>query len=404
MTDHHEQPRAKDYLELEGLRGFLVLSVAVEHSYEVLKYAGNGGIWRLAPYQRLHSFDEYIVRTILALAEGFGAVLVFFAVSGFVLAHALTKRSEALFTAGPGMSGSGRLKDQYRYLGLQRFFRIFPLHWTVLFLIAACLPFIEPAVSTYASDFYNAYQTRVPVREELLGFVFFSNLSNPPTWSLFHETWPLVAFPLLLLLLDRLRDVASQILFLVILFMAGLATQLWLDVSWLRNPFLFLSLFVGGAVAYKHQEALRKIKMGPPLLYWLALSSVRMVPIGFQNAYIWFWMGAFALLLLSAVISAGNNAVSGRVLRSRVMVWLGTRSYGIYILHFPVNYLISTEVLKHAPESILNLHAVATGTFIAAASILTTALICGFAVYPFESYWQQLRQKITSPRERTPAH
>jgi peptidoglycan/LPS O-acetylase OafA/YrhL/lysophospholipase L1-like esterase len=97
---------------------------------------------------------------------------------------------------------------------------------------------------------------------------------------------------------------------------------------------------------------------------WATLEGER--PLLYRGG---FWVTEIAALVLitCAVASARHRSIVGRLLSFRPLVFVGTISYGVYLWHWPVDVVITTERL-HASMFVTNLVRVGVTLAIASAS------------------------------------
>jgi peptidoglycan/LPS O-acetylase OafA/YrhL len=263
------------------------------------------------------------------------AVTLFFVLSGFVLAY--NYRDLA----------SNRIFDFYR----ARIARIYPIHWLTL-AIVFCIqaqglvyPQVLAANALLLQDWFPAQA------------LFFSY--NSPSWSLSCELFFYLIFPFLInsfattwkkklvgaVSVAVLISVISQIL------VQKPSTDLWANDSywfWYCCPLTRLAEFVIGMVAafaflnlrgrYLSLASATAIELGLCASY-IGLCSVQKT-FGqgqFSNIDLYLMTsGAAPLFGLVVMILALGQGLLSKILSSKVLVYLGELSLGVYLLHVPI--------------------------------------------------------------------
>jgi peptidoglycan/LPS O-acetylase OafA/YrhL len=159
-------------------------------------------------------------------------------------------------------------------------------------------------------------------------------------WSLGIEEQFYILFPLLALLLTRIRRRVFTGL-LVLLFAASLATCVWTlqtnpSSAFYLLPFRAFELLVGSLIALVPASWAPSKRLGTAFT-WLGLAAIGAAMYGFDKNTPF---PGFAALLPCAgaalLIMAQGHGLPGRVLASRFMVWVGKRSYSLYLVHWPI--------------------------------------------------------------------
>jgi peptidoglycan/LPS O-acetylase OafA/YrhL len=279
-------------------------------------------------------------RAMVKLANyGVWGVDLFFVLSGFLITGLLYD--------------SKRSAHYYRDFYVRRTLRIFPLYYVVLallFLVLPALPTPYPAGLTesarhqawlwlYASNAYLAIH-----RGWVLPYV-------GHFWSLaveeqFYLLWPVVVLSFgrrSLLGICVAVTVLALVLRAVLSFAgAGYVAQVVL------TPCRFDALCVGGflalavrSVGLERVARTARLCLGPLLALvllasgWNALrGSLSDVVLPIRGTLIALTFGA----LLVTSLAAKAEGLPSRLLRSRVMCFLGTRSYGLYVFHGIIAY------------------------------------------------------------------
>ncbi len=267
------------------------------------------------------------------------AVLVFFALSGFVLALTL------------------KAKDGWRYdkFIVKRFFRIYLPFAAAIALSALLFQVARPHPIPSLSGWFNGASWNQP----LTSGIFFGHLAmtdRPSLRELDHVMWSLVVearislvFPLLALCVQA-RWFAT-LLVSIIISAAALAGHHYLKAPLTYDPFStlqYLFLFTAGAVLALKAHDISRFVSGIPLPLRLGLWALTLALITYPaNRHFGLFVAGAASIVLVVLCFADRKV--DRHLSGQVSVWLGRISYSLYLIHVPILLFIVHTFYGHAP-------------------------------------------------------
>jgi peptidoglycan/LPS O-acetylase OafA/YrhL len=174
-----------------------------------------------------------------------------------------------------------------------------------------------------------------------------------PTWTLaqevqFYLLWPPVLWGLLRLRVRPRQMLALLAVAIVALLVAGgLARHAYAAYNAYTSPFnRGAELLLGSAAAIVWRERLVPSPLRWPLIGWALVGVlVYVVAAGKPSDPVWYMSGAvIGALMIINLLSApeGRGHVLERVLGSRPLAYTGKVSYGIYLFHVPIYYMVWT--------------------------------------------------------------
>jgi peptidoglycan/LPS O-acetylase OafA/YrhL len=300
-------PRQHRYAEVDALRGIAALSVLIYHvvGHRVSIVFG-------AAEQPRGIFDPLTIDAVVSaivttIFDGPAAVVLFFVISGFVLAASLEKTSLPTPTA-------------YLAFMVRRLFRLMPAVWFSLAVMIAILWYFNavPPLGTMANAFW-------------LGDGIFA--LNQPLWSIRVELAVSAVFPVLLFVnwLGGRRGSLALAVVLTVMTWYG-------DLS---DRFLYLLAFQLGIMLPGFGAPM--IRAVPPgMRIWLLALAVAIFSASFNllrlhvwDELIWLVIKSFtAFYILSHVVYASQIPF----LRGGCAQLLGKISFGIYLFHGPLMF------------------------------------------------------------------
>ena len=309
------------FLELDSLRSLAALAVVLGHFNNALGKT-------TTPF---FTFATHL------FGSGHAAVMLFFVLSGFVLT---------------GLS-LGRDRPTYIAFLIKRICRLYLPYAAAILFAAALAAKLYSAVPTGNFWIDQTWSTPFSARlllQHLLMIGHYDNTRlNTAIWSLLVEMRVSLFFPALAWIADRLRPIHALALF-------PAATCLFASLSQrtghsLVCDTLFYSLlFLFGALLRTHYDETSRSQaaLSPSQRWTLLLVAItlyqgaELLPTILGNpalsAYLIDWLqatGAAILLVLATTLTPLRHA-----LHNRVLLWAGTRSYSIYLLHATVLFTL----------------------------------------------------------------
>ena len=365
--------------DIECLRALAVLGVVIHHAH------GNLVTWPVAWFDTLSRYFGF-----------WSGVDLFFAISGFVIARTLLPELVAASARGTAARALGAF-------WVRRCFRLLPSAWLWLALILLAVVFFNGS-GVFGTLRANLWATVVALAnvanfrfaeafmryEYGASFVYWSlsleeqfYLLLPLCALLFrrHLHWMLLALILFQALKMRtplLMSIRTDALAWGVLLAIAYGSPLWqrlqprfLDASWLRLPVLVALLATTALLSADHVS----------------------LPLGLRLALI-------AALCAAAVWIASYNRdyFCRRRTMKKAMLWMGSRSYAIYLVHIPAFFLIRETAWRlgysnpQASPYSLTIYAVAATILIALLAESTYRLVD----VPFRNMGKQLANRIRS--------
>ncbi len=330
---------------LDAVRGVAAAAVVLYHASLILPFGTSDKTTELA--RGVTDSPVWLNATPLRLlVAGPGAVILFFALSGFVLALSL--------------QGSSPLKGYPAFL-IKRVARIWLPFVAAIVLSATLAALIGSAPLPTVSAWFNTSWSEPITPKLLLKTLLMTGQTtslNLPMWSLIVEMVISIAFPLLVVVT---RSNWKGALLAAILLGAGGAKLLGMrPQAWallLAIPYLFP--FTLGIVIALHLEAARGRmaalgRQRANILMLVCLSVLSLLPVvpGYANRLstemliIADSFAAITAMILATVRGEALSFLSGKGPR-----FLGKISYSLYLVHLPV--LVATvRVLSTTPVSV----------------------------------------------------
>lgn len=335
MSEPLSTPIRRHFVELDSLRGLAALVVVFHHFS--MTWIGAAHSERAARFWRIPPMRY--------LLEGHRAVVLFFLLSGFVLAL-------------PQLRGA---RPHYVPYLLKRMCRIYLPYLVALALaIAGCWQF--HGSQAYGGWFAQTWAGSPTWRLTLAHLLFIGNYPveayNTAFWSLVQEMRISLFFPFLCAAVLRIRWTLAIWLPLLLTLVATMAERWALLPSHVAWTISYTGDFILGILLAAHRESLEswlgRLSRKVYLLIVLASVGLYCVPnkasviggTGQLGTDLVTSFGAVGLMLLSL----SHRQTSG-FLRSVGPVFLGRISYSLYLLHGTVLYLLAYLVSGHLPIS-----------------------------------------------------
>jgi peptidoglycan/LPS O-acetylase OafA/YrhL len=327
------------YVELDGLRGIAILLVLIWH-YIPGQVITQPGTW-----------PSYVMRLLSFAWEG---VDIFFVLSGFLVGGMLIKcRDEKQRTSG---------------VLVRRFFRIVPLYFFSLILFLIVLEVVPPvSESTWLLDQPIPTWSFILFLQNYLMAISGSHGANwlGITWSLALE----IQFYLFLAILislcptDRLFRVLLGLIFFSLVARVGFAVQgpAGAFIGFLSLPTRMDSVLTGvvALLVLKDHSWLDRIKESSRVVLVFILTSYTIVVLlcafgeGIAStgmSLVGHFLVAIATALLIVLLLSQSDGVCRKFFRQKALVFLGSVSYGVYLIHQPIAGLIYLEFRNKAPS------------------------------------------------------
>jgi peptidoglycan/LPS O-acetylase OafA/YrhL len=289
------------------------------------------------------------------LPGGFIGVDVFFVLSGFLIT--------ALLLAETDRSG-GRV-DMLAFYS-RRALRLFPALGAVIVFVAI-LVLVDPRLQSYR----HGTLSKIPFAILYVGN--WAHVDSPGTDLLSHTLslsveeqfyliWPLVF--VLFASRARRRNYAAAIIAsvaLAVMVYRGVVLHLgWpIDRVYTGTDTHCDGLLLGCAVAFwlasgrtsAHQ--IRVLRASAPIaIVGLSLMSEILSRTGRLSMQVGLALAATGTAVILANLATAPFLLVQFVLSQGVVVWTGKRSYGLYLWHFPIYYLVSTMIPRHSSQGL----------------------------------------------------
>ena len=315
------------YRSLDGLRGVAALAVVFWHVSLVVPAFTNVILRGEDPEQ--FTLEWWLTRTPFAAFEiGHEAVLVFFILSGFVLT--------LQFTSMPSTARSTR--DYYA----RRLTRLYVPVWGAVGL-AVLLAVIVPRDPS-AESLWIATHDAPSALEVIKGLTLIGGSTglNTPLWSLTLEVWFSLLLPVALIALRWMRVERWWVIAIALCIVASasaLSIAPLLPVPSLALVLQYPPVFVIGIVLALRFDEIAVYARGLP---WpLILAGV--VGVTASQSIVVANEGVEALLrggtllgLTLVVVAAIEYSPLTKALSTRPTLWLGIRSFSLYLVHEPI--------------------------------------------------------------------
>lgn len=319
-----ERGKTEFFPALESLRGIAALGVAASHA-----------LWT-------HSFHQAGV-----FVNAWLFVDLFFVLSGFVLAH----------TYANGLSGPGAVQQ----FAVRRFFRLYPLHIaTLAVFVAAHLVFVVVLNRGPESSGFTA--ANEPFLTQLFAHLTLTHAAgltpttgfNGPSWSISAEAFAYLAFALVAASPFWARGrvfvfAALAVLGLVMLLLISPTRTLFttFDAGIWRALYGFsIGVMACAALAPARAFFDRRPQFAAPVQALGLVATFAFVwSFGIKDTVTLIAPLLFVVPILS--LAAAPQAAPSRFLSAAPLVALGTISYSIYLVHFPIAIAMN-EVLSRA--------------------------------------------------------
>ncbi len=319
----------KRITQLDGVRGIAILLVIVWHYFSC---------------QIVAEPESTLAYCNLALSLTWSGVDLFFVLSGFLIAGILLDHRKT--------------SNFFRVFYLRRVCRIFPLYFFILglFVCLTATPlFISPSFQWLFHDPLSIWSYATFTQNLFMGARgdFGPNWLGM-TWSLAVEEQFYLFVPLLVYLLSRRALVcvlAGAVLTAPLLRCVSPGFQAFTNTLWRSDSLLSGALLAVLVRWHPFISAMRQqrrllLTLFVVLLAGAAIMTLQPAPFGVFNH---FWLAAlYSTLILIAFV--GNEPLLGRILDSRVLVWLGRLSYGIYMFHQVVSGLLHGSLRHGEPQ------------------------------------------------------
>jgi peptidoglycan/LPS O-acetylase OafA/YrhL len=343
--------------ELDAIRGLAALSVLFYHyEYMWLRVAHPSASLRIT------------LGALYPLAAGHEAVLLFFVLSGFVLAT-------------PYLRGKGQ---PYFVFLFRRILRIYcPYLFALgLALIGASLFHGHLGLSTWAS---KTWSQPVNGRLVLQHILFIGNYDcaqyNTAFWSLVYEMRISIMFPLLFALIDKRSTISALFIAAVCVVGCLVLVGRWPDLEQTATTLQYVAVFICGIILAKNLGALSR--------WYHTIPRYGRVLLVFATYLVYTWShrleaitskahrlpGNVAALLIDwpivlgalGIVMIGLNSVRARqVLNSPIPRFLGRISYSLYLIHGTVLFASAFLLTGRMPKLLI------LPIYVAAAIILAT--------------------------------
>lgn len=281
---------------------------------------------------------------------GWLGVDVFFVLSGFLITTLMVRERER--------SGRVSLKAFYT----RRFFRIIPVYLFTVLLYAIAVRITHDAVKT--AEFYKALPWLLTFMQEYRPEGSGNVLGH--SWTLGIEEKFYVFWPLLLIMLYPFRARAM-----------GLLAALFVAILLLPHVYArsYGGLLLGAALAMVLSSRGRWKSVMPllavPDVYVCGVVLGAYALCCFDYRLVLLFSAAVAWLIASLVLRGGRVR---QVLESRILVYIGKRSYAIYLIHVLVLDSVSRLSASVLPNNALVVVMVAYVGCIACASLMHTLI------------------------------
>lgn len=300
--------REERYGSIDGLRGFLAISVFFHH-YIITWYWKNNGVWERPPE---HYYQNY----------GKVGVAIFFMITGYLFASKVLKE-------GKGIDWLGLYRS--------RVLRIFPLY--VFALIAmSIIVFSSSGFKMISSgrEIANEYFNWIIFHGDMInGFKDTKNIIAGVDWTLKYEWIFYASLPFLALIIKR-SMLGGNLLIIASCMVLFFKPILFASINTVITTEFFLLFAIGwlSACAYK------KNRVQSSLIKSRATSSVVLLAIVAAIFYpdTMSFMHVLIISFFFILIFMGNDLFG--VLSAKSTLLLGEISYSIYLLHGIVLYLV----------------------------------------------------------------
>ncbi|MEL7001798.1 MAG: acyltransferase [Bacteroidota bacterium] len=317
----------KYFYGLDALRGIAALLVVFNHVPEIIKGAS------------ISSFNSNL--GFLAV-QGENAVTFFFVLSGFLITYLILEEEKN--------KGSISIKKFY----LRRVLRIWPVYYLMTFVGFLGSSYLNQIFYEFPSDAFNSssftyYLFLLP--NIPISFPAIAGPSNPlafQSWSIgveeqFYLFWPWI---FILIRSNKFRLIALATIYLG-LPAIKISPNIFTDVEFLqvlKRYFVFArfdNMALGGILGYLVYFNAIKIKKSIQVVSHIILASFMIfiieLPMHLETM-------VYPILWCVLIYSIINSTQKNSFLEGRVMKYLGSISYGVYMYHVVAIYLVQVII------------------------------------------------------------